>query len=158
MEDGLKAKEACDANAVTTALENIVEANVLLSGLGFESGGLAAAHAIHDGLTILEGTHKYFHGEKVAFSTIVQLVLENAKNEELKEVLDFCLSVGLPICFADIGVDIITDEEIIQVAEKACIPEESVHSMPFPVTVEDVAAAIKAADAIGNSYKASGRL
>lgn len=153
LEDGVKAKSASDRNIVTPALENIIEANILLSGLGFESGGLAGAHAIHDGLTILEGAHGYFHGEKVAFGTIAQLVLENAPTEEIEEVLDFCLAVGLPVCLADIGVDKITQEKVMEVAEKACIPEESVHSMPFPVTSESVAAAILAADKIGFDYK-----
>ncbi|MDR1496254.1 MAG: glycerol dehydrogenase [Clostridiales Family XIII bacterium] len=155
MRDGVKAKEACDAGVVTQAFENIVEANILLSGLGFESGGLAGAHAIHDGLTILEGTHEYYHGEKVAFGTLVQLVLENAPTDEVEEVLSFCVKLGLPVCLADIGVDSITEEELVQVAEKACIPEESIYSMPFPVTVEDVVACIKTADAIGVAYKES---
>ncbi|MDR3294380.1 MAG: glycerol dehydrogenase [Clostridiales Family XIII bacterium] len=153
LEDGAKAKTACENKVATQALENIVEANILLSGLGFESGGLAAAHAIHDGFTILEGTHKYFHGEKVAFGTLAQLVLENAPTEEVEEVLDFCLEVGLPVCFADIGVDSITEDELRQVAEKACIPEESIHAMPFPVTADAVAAAIKTADQTGRAYK-----
>lgn len=157
LKDGKRAKISCDNNQVTQALENIIETNILLSGLGFESGGLAGAHAIHDGLTILEGTHKFFHGEKVAFGTIAQLVLENAPEEELKEVLEFCLEVGLPVCLADIGVDDITLQEVMQVAEKACIPEESIYSMPFPVTVEAVAAAIITADAIGKAYKAGKR-
>lgn len=153
MKDGAKAKVASDANVVTAALENIIEANILLSGLGFESGGLAGAHAIHDGLTILEGTHKYFHGEKVAFGTIAQLVLENFSTEELNQVLDFCLEVGLPVCLSDIGVESITEKELMEVAEKACIKEESIHAMPFPITVEAVAAAIIAADKIGKNYK-----
>lgn len=153
LEDGWKAKIACENHVVTESLEKIVETNILLSGLGFESGGLAAAHAIHDGLTILEGTHKYFHGEKVAFGTIAQLALENAPMEEIEEVLDFCLSIGLPVCLEDIGVDHITEEELYQVAEKACIPEESIYAMPFPITVEKVAAAIKLADSIGKEYK-----
>lgn len=151
--DGAKAKAASDTNQVTPALENIIEANILLSGLGFESGGLAGAHAIHDGLTILEGTHKYFHGEKVAFGTIAQLVLENASTQELNQVLDFCLEVGLPVCLSDIGVNSITDEEVMEVAKKACIPEESIHAMPFPVTAQAVAAAIVTADKIGFAYK-----
>ena len=153
LEDGWKAKIACENHVVTESLEKIIEPNILLSGLGFESGGLAAAHAIHDGLTILEGTHKYFHGEKVAFGTIAQLALENAPMEEIEEVLDFCLSIGLPVCLEDIGVDHITEEELYQVAEKACIPEESIYAMPFPITVEKVAAAIKLADSIGKEYK-----
>ncbi len=153
LSDGVKAKIACDSNLVTAALENIIEANILLSGLGFESGGLAAAHAIHDGLTILPGTHRYYHGEKVAFGTLAQLMLENAPMEEIKEVLDFCLSVGLPVSLADIGVETITDDELREVAKKACIPEESIHAMPFPVTIESTAAAIKAADELGRTYK-----
>ncbi len=151
--DGMKAKQASDCNMVTQALENIVEANILLSGLGFESGGLGGAHAIHDGLTILEGTHAYFHGEKVAFGTVCQLVLENAPEEELYTVLDFLCEIGLPVCLSDIGVDSITREELMEVAKKACIPEESIHAMPFPIEVEAVAAAIITADAIGKSYK-----
>ncbi|MGL6200277.1 MAG: glycerol dehydrogenase [Lachnospiraceae bacterium] len=153
LKDGLKAKNACDCNVVTPALENIIEANILLSGLGFESAGLGGAHAIHDGLTLLEGSHGYFHGEKVAFGTICQLVLENAPTEELEEVLQFCVELGLPVCLEDIGVTEISGDELLAVAEKACIPEESIHAMPFPITVESVAAAIIAADKIGSEYK-----
>lgn len=151
--DGAKAKAACDCNMVTPALENIIETNILLSGLGFESGGLAAAHAVHDGLTVLAGTHHNTHGEKVAFGTLVQLVLENAPTEEINEVLGFCKSVGLPMCLADIGVTEISAEELQAVAEKTCIPEESVHSMPFDVTPDMVAAAIITADKIGSAFK-----
>lgn len=151
--DGYQAKVASDHNMVTAALENIIETNILLSGLGFESGGLSAAHAIHNGLTMLEGTHRYFHGEKVAFGTIAQLVLENAPREELEEVIEFCLEVGLPVCLEDIGVSAITQEELMQVAAKSCIPDESIHSMPCPITAEAVAAAIITADSIGMDYK-----
>lgn len=153
LEDGVKAKAAGECKKVSPALENIIEANILLSGLGFESGGLAAAHAIHDGLTILEETHHYFHGEKVAFGTLCQLVLENADGEEIEEVLEFCLAVGLPVCLEDLGVKTISDEQLAQVAEKACIPEESVHSMPFPVTPAMVASAILVADSLGKKFK-----
>lgn len=151
--DGIKAKTACEAGMVTPALENIIEANILLSGLGFESAGLGGAHAIHDGLTILEGTHKYFHGEKVAFGTIAQLILENAPEEEINTVLGFCVKLGLPVCLNDIGVDEISDEELMQAAQKACIPEESIHAMPFPVTPKAVAAAIITADQTGRAFK-----
>lgn len=153
LEDGVKAKMACDHNLVTPALENIVEANILLSGLGFESAGLAAAHAIHDGLSVLPGTHHSLHGEKVAFGTIAQLMLENAPTEEIETVIQFNLSLGLPVCLEDIGVTEMSEEELRQVAEKTCIAEESVHFMPFPVSPEDVAMAILAADALGRTYR-----
>lgn len=153
LRDGASAKIACENHVVTQAFENIVEANILLSGLGFESGGLAAAHAVHDGLTLLEEAHHCYHGEKVAFGTLVQLVLENAPGEEVNEVLKFCLAVGLPVCLADLGVQSISAETLLAVAEKACIPEESVHAMPFPVTKEAVAAAIITADRLGENFK-----
>ena len=153
LEDGYKAVLACQAKMATPALENVIEANSLLSGLGFESGGLAAAHAIHDGLTALDETHAYLHGEKVAFGTLAQLVLENAPTEEIEEVLEFCTTVGLPVCLKDIGVTDISPEDLLKVARKACLPEESIHAMPFPITEEAVAAAILSADALGNAYR-----
>lgn len=153
LEDGLKAKEACEANAVTQALENIVEANILLSGLGFESAGLAAAHAIHDGLTELDAVKGRSHGEKVVIGTLAQLVLENTPSEELYTVLDFCLAVGLPVCLEDIGLADISEEDLLLVAEKACVPEESIHNMPFAVKPDDVVAALRTASRIGSAYK-----
>lgn len=152
LEDALKAKAACDENVVTPALENIIEANILLSGLGFESSGLAAAHAIHDGLTALEETHKYYHGEKVSFGTIVQLVMENADSGTLKTVLEFCKSLSLPTCLKDLGVEHLDDDRLNLVAELSCAEGETIHNMPFPVTPALVAAAIRAADRIGGAF------
>ncbi|MFC4770878.1 glycerol dehydrogenase [Enterococcus hermanniensis] len=152
-EDGLNAKIACDANLPTEALNKIVETNILLSGLGFESGGLAAAHAIHNGMTVLSGTHHYLHGEKVAFATLAQLVLEDAETAEMNAVMDFMATIGLPLTLADLGVKSINFEEALAVAKIASIPEESIHSMPFPIVEEEVANALIVADRIGQAYK-----
>lgn len=150
LEDGYKAYKSCREGVVTPALENIVEANILLSGLGFESGGLAAAHAVYNGMTVIPGSHKYTHGEKVAFGTLVQLVLENAPMEEIELVLDFSLSIGLPVCLKDLEMEKVSDSMLMKVAKQACIPEESIHNMPFPVTPEQVVSAIKVADKLGS--------
>ena len=66
MEEGVKAKIALEAGVCTPAVEKIIEANTLLSGIGFESAGLAGAHAIHNGLTVLEECHPMYHGAKAA--------------------------------------------------------------------------------------------
>ena len=153
LEDGYKAKQAVENHVCTKAVENIIEANTLLSGVGFESGGLAAAHAIHNGLTAIEQTHKYFHGEKVAFGTLVQLVLENESMEEINKVLEFCESVGLPITLSDIGISEIKEEEIMNVAKLSCDVNETIHNMPFEVDCEQVYAAILAADSRGKNFK-----
>lgn len=150
--DGLKAKLAVERRVCTKAVENIVEANTYLSGVGFESGGLAGAHAIHNGLTVLPETHGLYHGEKVAFGTLVQLVLENAPLEELEEVLEFCAEVGLPTTLEELGVTDAAPERLMQVAQLACADTDTLHNMPFPVTPERVCAAIQAADELGKYY------
>lgn len=148
MEDSLLAIAAVEAKVVTQALENVIEANILLSGIGFESGGLGAAHSIHNGLTSLPQTHRYFHGEKVAFGVIVQLVLENASSEEINRILAYCHSVGLPTTLAQLGVER-SHENVQKIADIASLPLETIHLMPFVVTTRDVFAAILVADTIG---------
>lgn len=152
MAEGLKAKLALEAGVCTQAVEKVVEANTLLSGLGFESGGLAGAHAIHNGLTVLEDCHGMYHGEKVAFGTLVQLVLEDVSKEELEQVLGFCISLGLPVTLKQLGVKEVTKEKIMAVAEAACAENDTLHNMPFEVTAAKVYAAILAADKIGAYY------
>lgn len=151
LEDSWKAKQACEAGVATQALENIIEANILMSGLGFESSGLAAAHAVHNGLTVLPQTHAYYHGEKVAFGVIVQLVMENAPSVELNAVLAYCRLLGLPTCLADLGIHEANATVLRPVAELSCAAGDTMGNMPFPVTVDDVVAAIIAADRIGGS-------
>ena len=102
--EGEKARLAAQAGVVTEALERIIEANTYLSGIGFESSGTAAAHAIHNGFTILEECHHLYHGEKVAFGTTAQLVLQNSPMDEIETVLGFCQRVGLPVTLAQMGV------------------------------------------------------
>ena len=135
------------------ALERLVEANTLLSGLGFESSGLAAAHAIHNGLTVAPGTHPYFHGEKVAFGLLVQLVMEGSPRASVEQVVDFSTEVGLPLTLAEIGLPELPGDLLCQIACRATAPGETIHNEPFEVTPDMVADAILAADALGRDWK-----
>ncbi|HIU96356.1 MAG TPA: glycerol dehydrogenase [Candidatus Copromorpha excrementipullorum] len=152
MEEGVKAKLAVERGVCTESVEKIIEANTLLSGIGFESAGLAGAHAIHNGMTVLEECHGMYHGEKVAFGTIAQLVLEDVPMEDLEEVISFCIEVGLPVTWEQLGAEDITDEQIMEVAEAACAENDTLHNMPFEVTPAKVFAALKAADAYGRYF------
>ena len=152
LEEGYTAKLAADTDIPSKSLEKIVEANVLLSGLAFESAGIAAAHAISNGFTQLPDCRGTYHGELVAFGTLVQLVLENAPREEIDEVRKFCYQVGLPMTLEGLGIKEVTDSKIWIVCKAATDPEESIHNMPFPVTDSDVYSAIMVADALGRAY------
>jgi glycerol dehydrogenase len=153
LEDGIGALRAVQTQVVTPALERLVEANTLLSGLGFESSGLAAAHAIHNGLTAAAGTHPYFHGEKVAYGLLVQLVLEGQPRSVVEQVLGFATEVGLPITLEEIGLKELPRELLQQVAVRATAKGETIHNEPFEVRPDLVADAILAADAAGRAWK-----
>jgi len=153
---GKAALTAAEAGVCTEAVERIVEVNTYLSSVGFESGGLAAAHAIQKGFTHIPELHDVYHGEKVAFCTIAQLILENAPREELEEVLEFCRGVGLPVTFADMGYAKAEPTALEKAAEIACLPGSTVHNMPFEVAPGDVYAALAAADAVGRRFQPAG--
>ncbi len=153
LESGLQAKLAVERNSVTPAVEAVVEANTLLSGLGFESGGLAGSHSVHNGFTVLEQSHDKHHGQKVAFGVLTQMILEGRASEDIYEVLNFCESIGLPITLEDIGLANPTSEDIRTVAEATTAEGETIHATWFPVTAEMVEAAIWTADALGKEFK-----
>lgn len=149
--DGPAALAAVKVKAVTPAVERLVEANTLLSGLGFESAGLAIAHSVHNGLTMLGPTHDFLHGEKVAFGLLVQLTVEGRPADEFRDAVTFCREVGLPTRLADIGLADISDRDLRVVAERTVVPAETAHNEPFEVTAELIADGIRAADAWSRS-------
>lgn len=151
---GPQARRDAENGICSEAVEIIVEVNTYLSSVGFESGGLAAAHAIQKGFTFIPQLHGLYHGNKVAFCTLTQLVLENAPEEEVEAVLDFCCQVGLPVCFADMGYSDVDHARLYLAAEKACVDGSTIHNLPFPVSADMVYAALVKADALGSAYKA----
>ena len=148
---GVAAKLSSEAHAVTPALNRIVEANTLLSGLGFESAGLASAHAIHNGLTALPETHAFYHGEKVAFGVLAGLQLTDASPDESATVYSFCEDVGLPTKLAGIGVSDTSRGHLLKAAERACEAGQPIHHEAGAITPEKVLEAMLAADALGRA-------
>ena len=152
VEEGEKAMLAAEQHVVTPALERIIEANTYLSGVGFESGGLAAAHAIHNGMTAVPDAHHFYHGEKVAFGTLTQLVLENAPVEEIETVAALCHSVGLPITLAQLNIKEDIPAKMRLIAEASCAEGETIHNMSGGVTPDQVYAALLVADQYGQRF------
>jgi len=154
MEYGLQAKIACEQKVITPALEKVVEANILLSGIGFESGGVAAAHSLQDGFSILEELHAYYHGEKVAFLTLVQLILEESSKETLQQVFNFGHKLGLPITLADLGIDKVGSDRLMEAVKASCLPGKIIYNHAFPITDEMVFDAVITANTMGMRVKA----
>lgn len=150
---GLQAKKDCDLYLTSPSLSHIIEANILMSGLGFESCGLASAHSIHNGLTVLEETHAFYHGEKVAFGVLAGLHLTGMPVKEKDRVYGFCESVGLPTTFEDLNLAGVSRERLMMAAVKTCHPAEAIHHEPKTVTPEQVLIALKAANDYGRKRK-----
>ena len=130
----------------TGAVEQVIEVNLYLSGVGFENGGLAAAHAVNNAFSGVGLCPGVMHGELVAFGLLVQLTLEQ-DDEEFANVLRFCRMAGLPCTLADIGCGQLGPEMLELVAEKACDPSGPMKNMPFAVTPAALCEAIRTASA-----------
>ncbi len=156
--DGKKAVLAVEQGQTTMAVENIIEANTLLSGIGFESNGVTGAHSVYYGFTVIPEHEEFLHGEFVAFGVLALLVLENRSKEEIDEMVRFSVSVGLPVSLGELKMDKLSPEQYDAVAVKATVPAETIHNEPFKVTPEMIKAAIFTADAIGKTYLSGGSI
>jgi len=102
---GAAALDEIRDHQIGNSLARVVEANILLSGLGFESGGLAGAHGVAQGLTACDDLHRnYLHGELVAIGAITQLIMEK-RMDEAEQAARFFKDVGLPTHLAQLGFD-----------------------------------------------------
>ncbi|MEO0824258.1 MAG: iron-containing alcohol dehydrogenase family protein [Cyanobacteria bacterium J06635_15] len=130
----------------------VVDASVLMAGVIGGLGGAqcrtVAAHAIHNGLTHLLESHDTLHGEKVAFGILAQLRLEEmGPNPTLAatarhQLIQFYRQIGLPTTLADLGLNEVTLADLQRATEIACRDGSDIHHLPFPVTPEQVMAAM----------------
>jgi glycerol dehydrogenase len=154
LEYGVEALRAVEQGVVTPAVEKVVETNVLHSGLGFESGGLATAHMVANPLSNFPECKDLMHGEKVGFGVLTQLCLdEDTDMDEMREIVDFQIAIGLPVTFADLNLEGITRERL-RVIGQACASQGSLcHNHCFQVTEDSAIDAMIAADAVGRARK-----
>lgn len=147
------AMDAVTRKVPTPALEQIIEATIYLSGVGAEAGGLAAAHAVNNGMSVVADLHQAQHGEKVVFGLLTQLVLENAPAEEWREVVRIIKAARLPLTLEDMGLKTFNEAEWRDVARIACAPDDTMNNMPMELTVDDVYNAMVAANEMAHRLK-----
>jgi glycerol dehydrogenase len=134
-------------NQNNTAVDKVIEANTLLSGIGFESGGLALAHAIALAYPEIEFIHDhYLHGEMVAMGTLAQLAMEDSGDAE--RVTRFFARIGLPVHFAQISFEPDNLEAMNKLIE-ATLARPIAHNMPMPVTKDSLTEAFFQAHELG---------
>lgn len=154
LENGRMAKIANENHVVTEALEAVIEANILMSGLGFENVGCSAAHAVHNGLSACPDGSKALHGEKVAFGVLCQLAAENAPRKMIRRLMRFYLDVGLPLTLEDLGIT--PGPDTYETVAADVLQTEWVRE-PLCVNEEVVKASVATAQEMGRKYKQTHR-
>jgi glycerol dehydrogenase len=154
LEHGIEAKRAIEQKVVTPAVEKCIEANVLLSGLGFESSGVCTAHMIANCLPAFPECHGLMHGEEVGFGIISQLCLdEDVPVAQMHRIVDFEIAVGLPVTFADIRLPGVGRDRLKVIGDICGGAGSLCENHPFEVTSDAVVDAMIAADALGRERK-----
>ena len=156
LEFGVDARRDVENKVLTPSVEKVIEANTLLSGIGFESGSLATAHAIGNELSNVPACQQagMMHGEKVAFGIATQLCLDDSVSAGYRNMLfDFMIEIGLPVTFEDLNMKNPDMAVLRHIAEVCASPGSLCHNHPFEVTLESLTNAMIAADALGKARK-----
>ncbi len=151
---GAEAVTDVSAKRVTEAVEKVVEANVLLSGLGFEGCGVAAAHAVGMAIPEIPEISGILHGEEVAVGLITQLVLEGRDHAFMNDMFAFYEAVGLPSTLQQLGLDAVTDEQIQIVADFAARSKSRIHNMAMKIDAVMLKEAIRTANDMATAFRA----
>jgi len=120
-EHGVAAMKAAEAHTPDEAFEAVVEANVLMAGLAWESGGLSYAHAVVRGLVKARGAASAPHGDHVAYGTLVQLAIEGRDDAFIIDLMGWCRSVGLPASLVELGMESPTEADVAEIARLTAI-------------------------------------
>jgi glycerol dehydrogenase len=134
--DGEAALAAAGTGTPTPAFERAVEAMILMSGLGFESGGLSIAHALTRGLPRIDGVGPALHGLQVALGLLVQLHLEQRQDTMLAELTQWYRKTGLPTSLHALGATRIDEA---QIREAAALTLKARHAANFGYALTEAA-------------------
>lgn len=141
-EFGVGAVQAVQQSTVNESLENTVEAAVLLSGLGFESGGLALAHSLTRGLSAQVGARGALHGEMVAWGLLVQFIAEGREEPFIEDIIAFYQQIGLPMTLIDLGIPTPNQQMISEIANTTHNEAPYVVNMAKPLSATRLAECI----------------
>jgi glycerol dehydrogenase len=150
MQYGVTAYQAVCRNEVTDDVERVIEGTVLISGVGFESGGLSLSHALVRGLTAIPATASMLHGELVAFGTLVQMAVEGRPVEEIDKVARLLHDVKLPVTFAELGQIVPFTTAQISTVVEATLSTAYAKNMNPPLDYERLVNGLATADNIGS--------
>ncbi len=134
---------------VDLMIDHIILTAGLVGGIGGAACRAVAAHAINNGFTVLPDRYqKMLHGEVVGFGNIVQMVLDNEREEDILELLKLYKELKAPIGLSDLGFGDISEKEMERVINKSLYKEDTMWNLPYKVDFEKVKIAIAKAEGL----------
>ena len=116
----------------------------LVGGIGGEKCRTAAAHAIHNAITQIITPNKFLHGEIVGVGLLLQLRLEEMKNnnkladQSIKQLLLLMKELNLPTTIAQLGINVFENNNLEKIAEFTCRDKSEIHFLPFEIHKRDI--------------------
>ena len=116
----------------------------LVGGIGGEKCRTAAAHAIHNAITQIISPNKFLHGEIVGVGLLLQLKLEEMKNnnkladQSIKQLLVLMKELNLPTTIGQLGINVFENNNLEKIAEFTCREKSEIHFLPFQIHKQDI--------------------
>jgi len=116
----------------------------LVGGIGGEKCRTAAAHAIHNSITQIITPNTYLHGEIVGVGLLLQLRLEEMKNnnkladQSIQQLLELMQKLNLPTTISQLGINVFENQNLDKIAEFTYRDKSEIHSLPFEITKKDI--------------------
>jgi len=116
----------------------------LVGGIGGEKCRTAAAHAIHNAITQIITPNKFLHGEIVGVGLLLQLRLEEMKNnnkladQSTKQLLVLMKELNLPTTIGQLGINVFENDNLEKIADFTCRDTSEIHFLPFEIHKRDI--------------------
>ena len=116
----------------------------LVGGIGGEKCRTAAAHAIHNAITQIISPNKFLHGEIVGVGLLLQLKLEEMKNNNkladqlIKQLFVLMKELNFPTTVAQLGINVFENNNLEKIAEFTCRDKSEIHFLPFEIHKQDI--------------------
>ena len=116
----------------------------LVGGIGGEKCRTAAAHAFHNAITQIITPNKFLHGEIVGVGLLLQLRLEEMKNnnkladQSIKQLLVLMKQLNLPTTIGQLGINVFENNNLEKIADFTCRDKSEIHFLPFEIHKRDI--------------------
>ena len=116
----------------------------LVGGIGGEKCRTAAAHAIHNAITQIITPNKFLHGEIVGVGLLLQLKLEEMKNNNkladqlIKQLFVLMKELNLPTTIGQLGINVFENNNLEKIADFTCRDKSEIHFLPFEINKRDI--------------------